>query len=247
MAFKDHFSPLATRYSRFRPHYPEQLFDYLASLSPSHELAWDCATGNGQAAAGLARHFRRVVATDPSARQVSLAARHEKVLYVIATAEHCCLQNDSADLVTVAQALHWFDLEPFYEEARRVLRPKGILAAWSYGWARVCGPVDEIVRHLHDDVLGPYWLDENRLVAEGYRTMAFPFEEQTSPRITMEARWCLDEMVGYLMTWSAAERYRKEKGIDPVGLVKGDLAEAWGHASVRREVSWRLNLRVGRA
>jgi SAM-dependent methyltransferase len=228
MTFKDLFSPLALRYSKFRPYYPDQLFDYLASLAPSHEMAWDCATGNGQAAVGLARHFQRVVATDPSIEQVSLATRHERIFYIIATAEHSCIENNSADLITVAQALHWFDLERFYAEAKRVLRPKGVLAAWSYGWAHVSSPVDEIVKYLHDDVLGSYWLDENKVVDEGYLRMAFPFEEEDSPHLTMRACWNLDEMIGYLMTWSAAERYRMANKIDPVELVKEGLGQAWG-------------------
>ena len=247
MTFKDHFSPLALRYSKFRPYYPDQLFDYLASRAPSHDLAWDCATGNGQAAVGLARLFQRVVATDPSTEQVSLAARHERILYAVATAEHCCLRSNSADLITVAQALHWFDLGRFYAEARRVLRPKGVLAAWSYGWAHVCAPVDKIIEHLHDGVLDPYWLDENRVAAEGYLKVAFPFEEVYSPHLTMRTYWDLDEMMGYLMTWSAAERYRRANGIDPIEIVKEELAQAWGDGRARREVRWELNLRVGRA
>ena len=247
MTFKDHFSSLALRYSKFRPHYPDELFDYLASIAPSRETAWDCATGNGQAAVGLAQLFRRVVATDPSAEQVSLAAKHESIFYVIATAEHCCLQTNSADLITVAQALHWFDLDRFNAEARRVLRPKGVLATWAYGWAHVCAPVDEIVKHLHDDLLGPYWLDENRIAAEGYTRLAFPFDEAESPPFTMSAYWNLDEMKGYLMTWSAAERYRRANEIDPIDMVKERLAQAWGEDGVRREVRWELKLRVGRA
>lgn len=247
MTFKDHFSPIALRYSKFRPYYPDQLFEYLASLAPSHEMAWDCATGNGQAAVGLARLFRRVIATDPSAEQVSFAAKDERIFYVIATAEQCCLRSNSADLITVAQALHWFDLGRFYAEAKRVLRPKGLLAAWSYGWAQVGTPIDEIVKHLHDDVLGSYWLDENRVAANGYLKLAFPFEEEDGPAFKMRAYWGLDEMTGYLMTWSAAERYKRANGIDPVELVKEELAQVWGDGGVRREVSWELNLRVGRA
>jgi ubiquinone/menaquinone biosynthesis C-methylase UbiE len=202
--FHDHFSAVANRYADFRPHYPAELFDYLATIADRDSLVWDCACGNGQATLDLASRFERVVGTDASKEQIASAKPHPRIEYRVATAEQSGLADQSVGLVTVAQALHWFDLEHFYAEARRVLRPGGVLAAWAYGVNEVEGEaVNELVQGFYDNTVGPYWPPERKLVKEGYRTIAFPFEEITPPTFRMETRWTLDELLGYFSTWSA--------------------------------------------
>jgi ubiquinone/menaquinone biosynthesis C-methylase UbiE len=245
MAFQDHFSTQAGQYTRFRPRYPRELFEYLASLPHGRSRAWDCGTGNGQAACDLARWFDEVVATDPSQNQISHAVAHPKVKYLVATAEHSPLADGSVDLVTAAQALHWFDLERFYAEVRRVGRPGSVLCAWSYGLARITPEVDAAVWTLYHDILGAYWPPERKIVEEGYSTVPFPFEQVSTPRFTMSARWSFADLVGYLGTWSSTQAYLKRHGSDPVELVRDELQAAWGAADRPNQVRWPLVLRAG--
>jgi ubiquinone/menaquinone biosynthesis C-methylase UbiE len=243
---KDHFSGHAACYQQFRPNYPAALFEYLASLCPSHELAWDCATGNGQAAVPLARYFTSIVATDFSAQQIEQAERNAKVRYLVAPADQAPIEDGLADLVTVAQALHWFDLTSFYREVRRVAKPGGILAVWSYEMHHITPEIDAIVRRLYSDIVGPYWPPERKIVEEGYRTLAFPFDELAPPPFEMVHSWNLEHVLGYFGSWSSTQRYRKDTGHDPLALIADDLEAAWGDPERAREVVWPLNLRVGR-
>lgn len=245
--FKDHFSGHAALYARHRPGYPDALFAYLAARAPGRTLAWDCGTGSGQAAHGLARHFDAVVATDASAAQLAHAVPHARVVYRRAPAEAAPLADGTVDLVTVAQALHWFDLDGFYAEARRVLRPDGVLAVWSYGLATVDAAVDAVVRRYHDDVVGPYWPPERRHYGEGYRALPFPFAEEAPPPFHLEETWTLGQLAGYLRSWSATQRCHAATGGDPLAVVAADLAAAWGKADAVRTVRWPLTVRVGRA
>jgi SAM-dependent methyltransferase len=221
--FKDHFSGHADRYGAFRPTYPSELFSYLASLSPAHDLAWDCATGNGQAALALIPFFGRVVATDASSRQVAQALPNERIEYLVATAERTPLPDASVNLVTVAQALHWFDLAAFYAEVKRVTRPGGILAAWCYELHEITPEVDLVISRLYFDILGDDWPPERRLVEEGYRTIPFSFDEIEPPRFSMVAQWDLDRLLGYLGTWSAVVRHRDRCGSDPLDQIRANL------------------------
>ncbi len=246
MTFKDHFSRQAGRYTRFRPRYPQELFRFLASLVARPDVAWDCGSGNGQAAVDLADLFSRVVATDPSAKQIAQAQQHERVTYLVAAAEHCPLESQSVDLITVAQALHWFDLDRFYDEARRVARRPGVLAAWSYGLFQISPEVDGCVEHLYHDVVGPYWPPERKWIEEHYATIPFPFDEIVAPRFAMQNRWNLDDVIGYLGTWSSVERFIQQRGADPVEQMAAELRRAWGDAQQIRAVEWPLYQRVGR-
>ena len=244
--FKDHFSGHANVYARYRPGYPDALFAYLAAQTAGHDLAWDCGTGSGQAAVGLARHYRRVVATDASARQIEQATPHPHVAYRVAPAETAPLDDASADLVTVAQALHWFDFDRFYAEVRRVLVPGGLVAVWSYGLFTTTPAVDAVLQHYYADVVGPYWPPERRYFDEGYETIPFPFTEQKAPSFALEARWSLQQVEGFLSSWSATQRYRQQHGRDPLDLVRADLAQAWGAPEATRHARWPLHLRLGR-
>ncbi|QDV35673.1 class I SAM-dependent methyltransferase [Tautonia plasticadhaerens] len=198
MTFKDHFSGHSDRYQAHRPTYPEALYDYLGSLAPGHGLAWDCATGNGQAAHGLVPHFRTVVATDASAAQVAQARPHERIAYLVAPAERTPIPDGTVDLVTVAQALHWLDLDRFYAEVRRACRPGAVLACWCYQLHAIDPGVDAVVGCYYAEVVGAYWPPERLLVEAGYRTLPLPFEELTPPPFRMVQRWDLDRLLGYL-------------------------------------------------
>ncbi len=245
--FADHFSAVAHQYADYRPCYPEPLFAYLATLVPPAALVWDCACGSGQAALALARHFDRIVATDASQEQVAAGMPHPGVEYRVAPAEQSGLPAAGVGLITVAQALHWFDLERFYPEARRVLAPGGVIAVWSYGVIAVEGDAaNHLLREFYSQTLGPYWPPERRVVEEGYRTLPFPFVELTPPALAMEARWTLAELLGYLGTWSATSRYRKALGRDPIAPLTAKLVRVWGEAHSARRITWPLSLRVGR-
>jgi ubiquinone/menaquinone biosynthesis C-methylase UbiE len=202
--FHDHFSELAKRYADFRPHYPAALFDYLATLVPRSSLVWDCACGNGQATLDLATRFDRVIATDASREQIAAAPPHPNVEYRVALAEQSGLPDESAALITVALALHWFAHDSFYAEARRVLLPGGVLAAWAYGILEAeDAAVNRLVQDYYSKTVGPYWPPERRLVEQGYRTIPFPFAEIATPTFRMTARWTLDRLLGYFSSWSA--------------------------------------------
>ena len=247
MSFSDHFSGVASEYAEYRPRYPESLFDWLAGLAARRELAWDCATGSGQAAVALASRFERVIATDASAEQVAAAASHPRVEYRVAPAEVSGLDPASADLVTVAQALHWFDRPAFYAEARRVLRRDGVVAAWTYGHPTLDEPrADAALQRFYAETVGPYWPKERAHVDAGYRTIDFPFRQVAPPAFEMETRWPLATLLGYVATWSAVMRFRAARGEDPVAKLAKDLATAWGDPEATRRITWPLALRVGR-
>ena len=245
-AFADHFAPVANAYADFRPTYPAGLFDWLARLAPGRELSWDCACGSGQASVDLAGHFERVVATDASAAQLTGAPPHPRVEYRQAPAEASGLPPASVDLIAVAQALHWFDLDRFYGEARRVLRPAGVLAVWSYGIQAVEGEaVNAAVRHFYHQVVGPYWPAERVHVETGYHELAFPFPERAAPEFVMTARWSLPRLLGYFASWSATGRFIAARGADPAAALGIELAPLWGRPEQERRITWPLALRVG--
>ncbi|HEY8196188.1 MAG TPA: class I SAM-dependent methyltransferase [Gemmatimonadales bacterium] len=242
----DHFSRLAPAYAACRPRYPDELFDYLDEQVRRRQLAWDCGAGSGQATIPLARRFKRVIGTDISAAMLQQAPRHPAVEYRVAPAEASGLEDGVADLVTVAQALHWLNTETFYAEAARVLVPGGLLAVWTYGVQYLDEPaLDSILRRFYDDVVGPYWPPERRHVEAGYRTLAFPFTEMPPPPLVMQEVWSLAQLLGYIGTWSATQRFREAVGHDPVGQLGQDLMRHWGDGAAR-PIRWPLSLRVGR-
>lgn len=240
------FSPFAARYARFRPSYPDELFEFLALLVNRHACAWDCATGNGQAAVGLAEHFRHVVATDVSSEQIEHARPHARIEYRVAPAEASGLRAQSADLVTVAAALHWFDLESFFSEVRRVLRPGGVLAAWTYHAAVIEGPIGEIIGPLYWDLLKDYFASGARLVDDRYASLSLPGEPLAAPEFFMTAAWTLDELRGFVESWSGTQRYMKERGVHPFAGVAPSLTRLWGDPDQTREIRWPLFMHVSR-
>ena len=244
MSFKDHFSKQATDYAKFRPRYPHELFEYLGNIAPSRQLAWDCGTGSGQAAVGLASVFDRVIATDASEKQITNAQLHQRVEYRVATAEDNGLESATVDLVTVTQALHWFDLYAFYTETRRVLKPNGALAASAYLFAQIEPAIDVVLSRYYHDVVGPFWAPERKLV-EHFAEIPFPFREIDPPRFEMTAQWDLNALIGYLRTWSSSQKFLDTTGNDPVEHVINELRAAWGDPNEARRTTWPLTLRVG--
>jgi SAM-dependent methyltransferase len=242
----DHFSNVAEQYATCRPGYPPKLFSYLAELSAGHDLAWDCAAGSGQATIPLAATFRQVLATDISESMLARAPRHPAVVFRVSRAQESGLPAASVDLVTVAQALHWLDLDAFYAEVDRVLRPGATLAVWSYATPLLGEEaLDSVLSHFYSEVVGPYWPTERRQVEVGYRSLPFPYDEIPVPQFAMEERWILSQLLGYVGTWSATQRFRAEKGFDPVIQLAEELRRPWGDRDSFRTVRWPLSLRAG--
>lgn len=244
MIFKDHFSGHAAEYAAARPLYPDSLFDFLAASCAATGLVWDAGCGNGQASRALARRFARVYATDASAPQIAEAVDEGGLEFRCEPAERCGLADRVADLVTVAQAAHWFDLPAFYHEVRRVLKPGGLLALWSYGVSHVGATVDPIVAGLYQGVLRDYWPPERALVESGYAALEFPFARLPAPDFEMRTDWTADHYLAYLRSWSATRRCQRATGADPVASIEPELRAAWGSAP--RAVRWPLALLLTR-
>lgn len=244
--FKDHFSAQATDYARFRPNYPAELFSWLAGIAPARGAAWDCGTGSGQAAVGLAAHFDSVIATDPSASQLANAQLHPKVSFHRTAAESCGLDDASVDLLTVAQAIHWFDLERFYAEAKRVLKPGGVIAVWTYTLLDVEAGVDALITDFYRNVVGPFWPPERKMVDDRYRSLPFPFAPIATPNFAISTEWSREDLLGYLGTWSATRAYMKDKGVDPLPELDRRLATLWPQSTQKKMLRWPLHMRVGR-
>jgi SAM-dependent methyltransferase len=241
------FSTQAATYADIRPDYPPELFAFVCGAVAHRRAAWDCATGSGQAAVALAAYFDRVIATDASAEQLAHARVNPRVEYRVALAEASGLSDGAVDLVTVAQALHWFDLDRFYAEAKRVLVPRGVLAVWSYDDPVVAddAAVDAALRHYNHVTVGPYWPSNRGLVGDGYRRLAFPFDEVPAPGFVIVRRWTLHELAQYLRSWSARARYLAQHGTDPVPPFIDSLGPIWGDPATRHEVRWPVTVRIG--
>lgn len=242
----DHFSRQAVDYAKFRPNYPAALFDWLAAHVRGHALAWDVGCGNGQASGPLAERFDRVVATDLSAAQISQAASHPRIEYRIAPCEASGLPDASCDLVTIAQAIHWFDFDAFYAEARRVLKPGGLIAAWTYQLLRGEPALNAVIESFYAEVLTPWWPPQRRWVELGYDGMPFPFAVLPAPTFDIRLAWTLDDLVKYVGTWSAVQRCLAETGTDPTYALMERLKPHWGDRAMQREIVWPIALLAGR-
>ena len=246
MSFQDHFSAVSAGYQQYRPSYPDELFYHLAHLCLAHDCAWDCATGTGQSARVLVPYFQRVIATDASEAQVVMAATGSKkgLEFKTALAEKSGLADCSVDLITVSQAAHWFDLDAFSDEVRRVLKPEGILAIWCYSLLSVEADIDEAINHFYYEVVGPYWPFERKLVENGYQDIELPFSQLDVPNFEMLAHWDFSQLMGYLSTWSALRLYIEEQGHDPLIELAAKLTPIWGEAAQIKTIRWPLALRI---
>lgn len=244
---KDNFSIQASEYARFRPGYPKGLFNFLFQHSRQFDKAWDCATGNGQIALQLAERFRWVEATDISENQLKNATPHPQVRYSLQAAETPDFADASFDLIVVGQAAHWFDFDRFYPEVRRVLKPDGLLALVGYTLMRIDdAPLEALIDHLYEGVLGKYWDPERLLVDTEYRSIPFPFAEIPFPEMYMEYEWTREQLIGFLNTWSGLQHYVKKHGRSPMDAAfLARLAEIWPDGE-SRTVRFPVFGRVGR-
>jgi SAM-dependent methyltransferase len=238
---QDHFSAIASQYAVGRIGYPKGLYRFLAAQCGDHHLAWDCATGSGQAAPDLARVFSRVIATDISGALLALAPAHPRISYRIASAEESGIDPDSVDLITVAQALHWFDLQCFWREVLRVLRKNGVLAFWGYNWPIVGPGVDRALEDFKA-VISSSWPERSIILHEGYTSIRPPLRELSSPALEASADWDLNDYLAHLRSWSATRYYRERTGQDVVEQFRPAFAAAWRGGRV--PVRWQLILRV---
>ena len=239
---KDNFSSKSHNYAKFRPEYPVALFHFLEELINNTDCAWDCGTGNGQVASSLATIFSTVKATDISAAQLQNAVQKENIEYSKQAAEKNNFPNHSFDLITVAQAIHWFDFQNFYAEVSRTLKPDGILAVIGYGLLKIDPETDRIIRYFYEEIIGEYWDEERRYLEEEYRSIPFPFREISCPSFERRLKWDFQHLIGYLETWSAVKHYEKATGRSPVKLIQENLEQRFG---VEGEVRFPVLLRVG--
>ncbi len=242
---KDNFSTRSDLYAKFRPTYPDELFSFLITQVPQRDTAWDCGTGNGQVAAELTIFFKQVQGTDISQSQLDNAVQLPNIVYTQQLAEHTNFADESFDLITVAQAIHWFKFDEFYNEVKRVLKPQGIIAVMGYGVISITPEVNTVVDKLYTDIIGPYWDKERRYIDEHYQTIPFPFKEINCPSFNITRHWTADHLIGYLETWSAVKHYQQQNGTNPLDLIKHDLHRAWGDAD-GRTVTFPVLLRVGK-
>ena len=243
--FPDHFSGVAGAYATFRPGYPDALYRWLAEVAPGRALALDFGTGTGQAALGLAGHFERVVALDASAEQIARATAHARVEYRVAPASASRMEGARADVVAVAQALHWFDIEAFFDHADTCLRPGGVLAAWTYELLYFDDPgINRVIRHFYRGVLDGHWPPQRALVEDGYASLNWPYPKLAPPEFEIRRALELPDLLGYLGTWSAVGAYRNAEGVDPLPELKDRLEPLWDEGA--REAVWPIALRAGR-
>lgn len=241
---KDNFSAQAKSYARYRPDYSVDIIEYIASFIENRGIALDVATGNGQVAAKLAKYFNMVYATDISEKQLENAIQADNIVYKKERAEQTSFSNEMFDLITVAQAIHWFDFDAFYKEVYRILKPDGLFVVMGYGLFSTNPDSDRLIRHLHAGILGDYWDPERRYVDEGYKTIPFPFDEIEAQEFSETFTWSFDHLLGYIESWSAVQHYIKKNGSHPVDLIRDELKESWERGNDK--ATFPLLLRIGK-
>jgi len=232
---KDNFSQQVSYYKKYRPEYPEELYEFILSKVDNRSQCWDCGTGNGQVAKVLSNHFDKVYATDISAKQIEAADQKSNIEYVVARAEETPFRDQQFDLITVAQAIHWFDFDAFNAEVRRVGKPGSKICVWGYGLLTIDKAVDEVVYSFYDGVLGSYWNEERKHIDMGYESVNFDFKELEVPKnISIHTKWKREQLIGYLNSWSSVQHYKKaHKGENPVGEIESALKEVWKDDEVK--------------
>lgn len=241
---KDNFSKQAKAYSQFRPSYPDEMIEYVVSFVKNRSKALDIATGNGQVANKLSNYFDKVYATDISENQLSNATQKENIIYSKESAEETSFDENQFDLVTVAQAIHWFDFDKFYKELNRILKPDGIFAVLGYGLFKSNPDSDKILHHFYNNITGKYWDKERKYLDENYETIPFPLEELEVKSFQNEFTWSFEELIGYLSTWSATQHYITQNNQNPIDLIHNDLKNSWEKGD--KKVTFPLLLRIGK-
>jgi ubiquinone/menaquinone biosynthesis C-methylase UbiE len=232
---KDLFSKQAEVYAKYRPTYPAELLEYILSFTKNNESAWDCATGNGQAAVLLANYFKHVFATDISEKQLSHAIPVQNISYSTGTAEKSGFEENSFDLITVAQAYHWLRFEEFRTEVIRVARPGAVIAIWGYGLIQAKDEkLNNLIKHFYVDIVGKYWDPERGYIDKKYKTVPFGFKEYPAKSFSIHVHWDLEDLTGYLNTWSSVQHYIQANLNNPVeefslqlrqqGAIQGKIA-----------------------
>ncbi|CDZ78168.1 ubiquinone/menaquinone biosynthesis methyltransferase [Legionella massiliensis] len=245
MDYIKHFNQQANNYLRFRPDYPTALYDYLLTLVAKSQCAWDCGTGNGQAALILAERFEQVIASDVNQAPLDVAPKKANIRYLCCAAEKTPIEDKSVDLITIAQAMHWFNFDLFYQEIRRVAKDSAVIAAWCYSLGKFGSEIDKQISKLYDEILGDdYWPVERRYIDKEYQTIPFPFKRITTPSFSIEKELNLPELLGYLNTWSAVKEYELRNKLNPITLVADELASIWGDPQIKYKISWPLHLLV---
>ncbi len=242
---KDNFSRQSDKYAKYRPHYPDELFQFLNQQVANKHAAWDCGTGNGQIAGRLSETFEEVYATDISKAQIENAVKRGNIFYSVQPAEKINFAENLFDLIIVGQAAHWFDFGQFYAEVRRTAKDNALLCITGYG--NICVPpsIEPIIAHFYTSVIGPYWDLERKYIDESYQTIPFPFDEIPAPHIVNKLTWTIEHLEGYLNTWSAVKHYIDQNGINPVDGIMPDIRKNWG-SNPEIEVQFPLIFRVGR-
>jgi ubiquinone/menaquinone biosynthesis C-methylase UbiE len=242
---KDNFSKQSDLYSRFRPGYPKKLFDFLLPLVPDKKSAWDCGTGNGQVAVKLSNYFNEVYATDLSSAQIDNAVKKKNIYYSVENAEETLLPDNKFDLVTTAQAIHWFDFKKFYSQVNRTLKHGGVLAVIGYDVFKINNEINFLINDFYKETTGPYWDKERKFIDEHYKTIPFPFKEIETPGFYMSYHWEIEQVIGYLNTWSAVQHYIRKNNENPVEKFSIQLSKVWGSV-LKRKVSFPVFMRTGR-
>jgi hypothetical protein len=245
METKDLFSAHAKVYAAFRPVYPDELYDFILQHVGERKMAWDCGTGNGQVAQHLAKHFEKVFATDISDQQLAEASQAPNIAYSVSKAEETIFGDSQFDLVTVGQALHWFNLEKFYAEVKRTGKRNGLIAAWGYGLLKISDQIDPLFLHFYHNVVGSYWDEARRLVETNYSTIAFPFKPIPVPEFSMVVRWSREQFAGYVTSWSATQKYIMDRKHDPVGELIEKIDPFWSRGEFRT-VAFPLFMKCGK-
>lgn len=240
------YSPYAKRYAQSRPGYPAELFEYLASLTELHDAAWDCATGSGQAARSLVKYFDKVVATDISGEQIKNAGKHNRIEYRVAHSEKSGIMNQSVNLITVASALHWFNLPEFYKEVKRVIVPGGVIGVWTYHIGYIKSPFDELFLHFYQDILAPYFNEGAKLVDNKYAEITLPGTPIESKDFSVSVNWNLTDMLNFIESWSGTQHYIKVNKKNPVMLIEKELRRLWGDPGKIQTLRWPLFLKISR-
>jgi ubiquinone/menaquinone biosynthesis C-methylase UbiE len=241
---KDNFSTLAGGYSKYRPYYPSEMIEYIVSFVKEKNEALDVATGNGQVAIEISKYFTKVYATDISQKQLDNAAQADNIIYKVESAEHTAFADGQFDLITVAQAIHWFDFDAFYKEVYRVLKPSGVFAVLGYGLFSTNPETDKLLRYFYNEIVGPFWDPERNYIDDNYTTIPFPFDEIEVKEFTNKFTWSFDQLIGYLETWSAVQHYTNKVGKNPVDDIKDALKISWEKSD--KKATFPLLLRIGK-